>query len=362
MKKRIALVLVLALLAAMFCACASKAETPGAAESASDAKTVGILMPTKEQTIWTIYGKRLIEAFEAEGYETLIEYAEDDSSKQVMQIENMITKNVDALVIAAVDCASLTDACEKAKEAGIVIISDDRLITNTTAIDFYVTFDLVRMGELQGQYIADQLDLANTSETYTLEIFSGSQDDTNSISFYNGAMNILKPYIDSGKLVVKSGQVEYTETAIQSWDSSKAQSRMDNLLSGYYSDDHLDAALCAADCLSIGVISSLESMGYGTEANPFPILTGQDAELAAIKNIKAGKQSMTVFLDARLMAEIVVPVVTDLLAGKTVEADTTYNNGAFDVPTKTYDPYLIDKDNVDYLVEAGFYTQAEIDG
>ena len=279
-----------------------------------------------------------------------------------MQIENMISKGADALIIAAVDCAALTDACEKAKEAGIYIVASDRLITNTSALDYYVTFDLIRMGELQGQYIADQLDLANTSETYTMEIFSGSQDDTNAISFYNGSMNILKPYIDSGKLVVKSGQIEYAQTAIQSWDSSKAQSRMDNLLSGYYADDHLDAVLCAADCLSIGVISSLESMGYGTDANPFPVLTGQDAELAAVKNIKAGKQSMTAFLDDDTRVAIIVEVVEALLNGQTIEADTTYNNNVFDVPTKTYDPYLIDKDNVNYLVDVGFYTQAEIDG
>ena len=362
MKKGIALLLIFALLAAMFCACAAKSEKPAASDAADDAKTIGILMPTKEQTTWTSQGDRLVASFGAKGYNTLIEYAEDDSAKQVMQIENMISKGADALVIAAVDCAALTDACEKAKEAGIYIVASDRLITNTSALDYYVTFDLIRMGELQGQYIADQLDLANTSETYTMEIFSGSQDDTNAISFYNGSMNILKQYIDSGKLVVKSGQIEYAQTAIQSWDSSKAQSRMDNLLSGYYADDHLDAVLCAADCLSIGVISSLESMGYGTDANPFPVLTGQDAELAAVKNIKAGKQSMTAFLDDDTRVAIIVEVVEALLNGQTLEADTTYNNNVFDVPTKTYDPYLIDKDNVNYLVDVGFYTQAEIDG
>ena len=244
----------------------------------------------------------------------------------------------------------------------IYVITDDRLITNSKAVDFYVTFDLVRMGELQGQYIVDKLDLENQAGPFTLEIFSGSQDDTNAISFYQGAMNKLQPYLDNGKLVVKSGQSSYTETAIQSWDSSKAQSRMDNLLSGYYADSHLDAVLVAADCLALGVISSLESMGYGTDANPYPIVTGQDAELAAVKNILAGKQSMTAFLDANKLTEILVPVVDDLVAGKTLASDTTYNNGVFDVPTKTYDPYLIDKDNVNYLVDVGFYTDAEING
>ena len=359
MKKLLAIVLTAAMLLAMLCACAAKPTETAATDTKA---TIGILMPTKEQTIWSIQGERLTEAFQKAGYATQIEYAEDDSAKQAMQIENMITKGVNVLVIAAVDCAALTDACEKAKDAGIYVIADDRLITNTKAVDFYVTFDLVRMGELQGQYIVDKLDLENQAGPFTLEIFSGSQDDTNAISFYQGAMNKLQPYLDNGKLVVKSGQSSYTETAIQSWDSSKAQSRMDNLLSGYYADSHLDAVLVAADCLALGVISSLESMGYGTDANPYPIVTGQDAELAAVKNSLAGKQSMTAFLDANKLTEILVPVVDDLVAGKTPASDTTYNNGVFDVPTKTYDPYLIDKDNVNYLVDVGFYTDAEING
>ncbi len=354
MKKIIALTLALVMVLAL-CAC-------GGQSGDDDKTTIGILMPTQEQTIWSIQAERLVAGFEDAGYATELEYAEDDSARQVTQIENMITKGVDVLVIAAVDGYALTDACEKAKDAGILVIASDRLIMNTEAVDYYVTFDLVKMGALQGQYIADSLDLANQAGPFTLEIFSGSQDDPNALSFYKGAMDILQPYIDEGKLVVKSGQVEYATTAIQSWDSAKAQARMDNLLSGYYADDHLDACLVAADCLAIGVISSLETMGYGSGDVAFPIITGQDAELAAVKNIKAGKQSMTAFLDANKLVDIIVPLVGDLLAGNEVTPDSTYNNDMFDVPTKTYDPYLISADNVDYLVEVGFFTEAEING
>lgn len=355
MKKIIALTLALIMVLAL-CACGAQGDGD------KDQKTVGILMPTQEQTIWSIQAERLVAGFQGAGYATELEYAEDDSARQVMQIENMITKGVDVMVIAAVDGYALTDACEKAKDAGILVIASDRLIMNTEAVDYYVTFDLVKMGALQGQYIADTLDLANQAGPFTLEIFSGSQDDPNALSFYKGAMDILQPYIDEGKLVVKSGQVEYAATAIQSWDSAKAQARMDNLLSGFYADDHLDACLVAADCLAIGVISSLESMGYGTGDVAFPIITGQDAELAAVKNIKAGKQSMTAFLDANKLVEIIVPLVNDLLEGKEVTPDSTYNNDVFEVPTKTYDPYLISADNVDYLVEVGFFTEADING
>ena len=354
MKKIIALTLALIMVLGLFAACG--------ADKGGDEKTIGILMPTQEQTIWSIQAERLVAGFEGAGYATELEYAEDDSARQVMQIENMITKGVDVLVIAAVDGYALTDACEKAKDAGIKVIASDRLIMNTEAVDYYVTFDLVKMGTLQGQYIADTLDLANQAGPFTLEIFSGSQDDPNALSFYKGAMDILQPYIDEGKLVVQSGQVEYAATAIQSWDSAKAQARMDNLLSGFYANDHLDACLVAADCLAIGVISSLESMGYGTGDVAFPIITGQDAELAAVKNIKAGKQSMTAFLDANELVKIIVPVTTALLNGEMPEATGNYNNGVIDVPAQTYSPYAITADNVDYLVEVGFFTDADING
>ena len=353
MKKVIALILVL-VLALSLVACGGKKD--------DGQKTIGILMPTKEQTIWSIQGERLVAGYEAAGYATEIEFAEDDSARQAMQIENMISKGVDALVVVAVDGAALTDACEKAKDAGIVVIAEDRLITNTEAVDYYVTFDLVKMGELQGQFIADALDLANQAGPFNLEIFAGSPDDPNAKLFYDGAMNILKPYLDEGKLVVKSGQVSYEQSAIMGWDSAKAQARMDNLRSGFYADDHLDAALVAADCLAIGVISSLESMGYGTGDVAFPLITGQDAELAAVKSIKAGKQSMTAFLDANELVKINVPVTTGLLNGEAPAATATYNNGVIDVPAQTYSPYAITADNVDYLVEVGFYTDADING
>ena len=353
MKKVIALILVLAL-ALSLVACGGKKD--------DGQKTIGILMPTKEQTIWSIQGERLVAGYEAAGYATEIEFAEDDSARQAMQIENMISKGVDALVVVAVDGAALTDACEKAKDAGIVVIAEDRLITNTEAVDYYVTFDLVKMGELQAQVIADALDLANAAGPFNMEIFSGSPDDPNAKLFYDGAMNILKPYLDEGKLVVKSGQVSYEQSAIMGWDSAKAQARMDNLLSGFYADDHLDAALVAADCLAIGVISSLESMGYGTGDVAFPLITGQDAELAAVKSIKAGKQSMTAFLDANELVKIIVPVTTSLLGGEVPTATATYNNGTIDVPAQTYSPYAITAENVNYLVEVGFYTEADVNG
>ena len=359
MKKIIAILLAAIMLCGLLAGCGETTTKPATGE---DKGSVGILMPTKEQSIWSVQGNRLTTAFQEAGYKVEIEYAEDDPAKQVMQIENMITKGVRLMVIVAVDGGALTDACEKAKAAGIYVIAEDRLITDTEAVDFYVTFDLVKMGELQGQYIADQLGLAEGKGPFNLEIFSGSQDDPNALLFYDGAMGILQQYLDNGQLVVQSGQQTYDQTAIQSWDTEKAHQRMDNILSGFYGDKHLDAVLVAADCLTMGVIPSLESAGYGTEANPFPITTGQDAELAAIHYIKEGKQSMTAFLDAQKLSDILIPVAEQLMNGEEIKDTVTYNNNVIDVPAKTYDPLLIDKNNYNYLAEVGFYTEAEING
>ena len=366
MKKVIALILT-AIMALSLAACGGGAAAAPAAEAAADAggkkvQKIGLCMPTKEQTIWTMQGERLTEALEKAGYEVLIEFAEDDSAKQVMQIENMVSKGVDMLIIAAVDGGALTEACEKAKAEGISVIADDRGIINTEAVDWYVTCDYNRLAEMLGQYIIDALDLDNTDETFTMEIFAGSQDDTNSLVFYNGQMSKLQPYVDKGQIIIKSGQNGAAECAIQSWDSSKAQARMDNLLSGFYSDEPLDVCLSTADCLAIGCISSLESMGYGTAEKPFPIVTGQDAELAAIKNIIAGKQTMTVFIDGTLLAERMVELVAAINEGKELTPDGEFDNNVKKIPALYYDPYVIDKTNVDHLIDVGFYTKEEVYG
>ena len=355
MKRLLSLTLACLMILLSFAGCAG-------AKTASDSSkpVVGLCMPTKEQPIWIAQGKRLTEAFEAAGYKVEIEYAEDVVERQITQIENMLLKGCKYLVIAAVDGYAISDAVKKAKESGATVIASDRLIMNTADVDYYMTFDLVRMGEIQGEYIESALGLKDGKGPFTLEIFSGSPDDPNSIPFYEGAMSILQPYIDSGKLVVKSGQVGLDVTGTLKWDSATAQSRMDNILSSYYTDTKLDAVLVAADCLALGVISSLNSLGYGSAEKPFPIITGQDCELTAIKYILDGKQSMTVFLDAKVLSEKMVSLVNDLEAGKTITPDTTYNNGTKDVPTLLYDPVLIDKDNYTLLIDRGFYTEDDL--
>ena len=354
MKKLLSLILACMMILLALPGCA------GTAAGTSGKTKVGLAMPTKEQPIWIAQGERLKEAFEAAGYEVVLEYAEDVAERQITQVENMLLKGCKYLIIASVDGYAVSDVVKKAKQAGATVIASDRLIMNTADVDYYMTFDLVRMGEIQGEYIESALGLKDGKGPFTLEIFSGSPDDPNSIPFYDGAMSVLKPYIDSGKLVVKSGQIGLDVTGTLKWDSATAQSRMDNIISSYYNDVKLDAVLVAADCLALGVISSLNSLGYGSADKPFPVITGQDSELTAIKYILEGKQSMTVFLDAKLLSEKMLTLVSDLEAGKTITPDTTYNNGTKDVPTLLYDPVLITKDNYQLLIERGFYTEDDL--
>ena len=326
-----------------------------------DSKTlVGIFMPTKEQPIWAAQGKQLDSGFKAAGYDVILEYAEDTAERQISQIENAITKGAKYLLIAAVDSFALTDVCKKAKEEGITIISCDRLIMNTKNVDYYVTFDMERLGEIQGEAIEKALDLKSGAGPFNMEIFSGSPDDNNIVPFYEGFMNIIKPYLDNKQLVVKSGQIDLAVTGILKWDSATAQSRMDNLLGAYYADDKVDVIYSMADCLSLGIISSLTSFGYGSGDLKFPVITGQDSELTAVKSIIEGKQTMTIFLDSKISAEKALSVVKSLDADTSVASDSTYNNGVFDVPTLLYDPVEIDASNYMVLVDRGFYTKEDL--
>ncbi|KIO64136.1 multiple monosaccharide ABC transporter substrate-binding protein [Caldifermentibacillus hisashii] len=326
-------------------------------------KTIGIAMPTKSSERWVKDGKNMVKQLEKLGYKTDLQYAEDVVENQVSQIENMITKGVDALVIASIDGEALTDVVDQAKKQGIPVISYDRLIMNTENVDYYVTFDNFKVGVLQGQYIEEKLGLKEGKGPFNIELFAGSPDDNNAYFFWDGAMSILKPYIDSGKLVVKSGQTEFKQGATLRWDGMKAQERMDNLLSAHYSNDLIDVVYSPFDGISRGVISSLKSVGYGSADKPMPIVTGQDAELSSIKSIIAGEQTQTVFKDTRKLAESAVKIVDDVLNEKKPEVNDTktYDNGKKIVPSVLLEPVSIDIDNYKQeLVDTGYYSEDEL--
>lgn len=360
MKKIIGMALCLSMTAMLFTGCSSSGSGGADKKDSSGNNKVGVALPTKELQRWNQDGANIKKELEAAGYEVDLQYAGNDNAQMVSIVENMISGGCKVLVITPIDGDALGSVLKTAKEDGVEVINYDRMITNTDAVSYLATFDNTGVGEKQGEYIVDKLDLENTDQTFNLEIVSGDPGDNNATYFYNGAMSILQPYIDSGKLVVKSGQVSKDDTATANWDTEKAQSRMDAIIASYYADGtNLDAVLCSNDSTALGTANALESSYTGS----WPIITGQDCDIANVKNIVKGKQTMSVFKDTRKLAKVTVKMVNSIMKGEEVEVNDTitYDNGAKVIPTYVVDPIAVDQDNYkEILIEGGYYTEAEL--
>ena len=339
--------------------------------TASTDKTVGIAMPTKSLERWNRDGSYLQKQFESKGYKVELTYSDNKIDQQVKDIEGLIADKVDILVVAAIDGESLSQVLADAKDNNIPVISYDRLIMNTDAISYYVSFDNYTVGTLQGKYIVDTLDLDNAAGPFNIEFTGGDPADNNATYFFNGAMDVLKPYIDSGKLVVPSGQTTFEQCGTAQWDTSKAMSRMQNILGSYYSDGtQLDAALCSNDSTALGVTQAIESDYAGSNT---VVITGQDGDEANLKNIVDGKQSMTVYKAVANEAVATLDLAVAILNVETPDESLISNSGwDFDCSydTKSYDngtgiipsyllvPTVVTKDNLDdALVTPGYYTK-----
>ncbi|MCR4739093.1 MAG: sugar-binding protein [Lachnospiraceae bacterium] len=335
------------------------AEEPAAEAEATGVK-VGVAMPTKDLQRWNQDGSNMQEKLEAAGFEVDLQYASNSVETQVSQIENMINGGCSVLVIASIDGESLGTVLETAKAAGIPVIAYDRLIMQTDAVSYYATFDNYMVGTKQGQYIIDTLDLDNAEGPFTMEVTAGDPGDNNAQFFYNGAMDLLKPYIEAGKIEIKSGQQEFKDVATASWATETAQSRMENILSTYYADGtNLDIALCSNDSTALGVENALAANYTGE----YPIVTGQDCDIANVKNMIDGKQSMSIFKDTRTLAEQVVKMVTQILNGEEVEVNDTetYDNGTGVIPSYLCEPVFADINNYkELLIDSGYYTEADL--
>jgi putative multiple sugar transport system substrate-binding protein len=271
----------------------------------------------------------------------------------------MISSGAQVLVIASIDGDSLGTVLAQAKEAGISVIAYDRLIMNSDAVSYYATFDNYMVGTKQGEYIEQQLDLKNAAGPFNMEIFTGDPGDNNARFFYGGAIDVLKPYIDEGKIVVKSGQVDFDKVATANWATENAQSRMDAIISANYADGtKLDAVLCSNDSTALGVTNSLEANYTGD----WPIITGQDCDVANVKNMIAGKQSMSIFKDTRTLAAKTVEMVDAIMKGTDapVNDTKTYDNGTGIIPSYLLVPTVVTKDNIQQeLVDTGYYTMGD---
>ena len=355
MKKILALALALVMVLAL-AACGA----PAPAASADN--LVGVAMPTKDLQRWNQDGANMKSQLEAAGYTVDLQYAANDIATQVSQIENMIANGCKVLVIASIDGEALGTVLDQAKAAKIPVIAYDRLIMNSDAVSYYATFDNWDVGVKQGEYIVKALDLENQAGPFNIEYITGDPGDNNINFFFDGAISVLQPYIDAGKLVCPSGQTEKQTVATANWASDAAQARFENILASYYADGtQLHAVLASNDSTALGVANALASSYTGE----YPVLTGQDCDIASVKNMLAGKQAMSVFKDTRTLAAKVVEMVDALMKGAEppINDTETYNNGTGIIPSYLCEPVAATVDDIQsLLIDSGYYTEADLQG
>ena len=346
----------LAIMTAALCVAAM-----GTAANAEESKgTIGVAMPTQDLQRWNQDGENMKASLEEKGYTVDLQYAGNDVQTQVSQVENMIANGDDLLVVASIEGDSLGTVLASAKEAGIPVIAYDRLIMNTDAVSYYATFDNYLVGKTQGEYIVEALDLENAEGPFNLELVTGDPGDNNVNFFFGGAMDVLQPYIDEGKLVVPSGQMTKDEVATANWDTATAQSRFENILSSYYADGtNLDAVLASNDSTALGVINALAANYTGE----YPVITGQDCDVANVPHIIDGTQGMSVFKDTRTLAAQVVEMVDAIMTDAEVPVNDTesYDNGTGVIPTYLCEPTAVTAENYqEMLIDSGYYTEDQI--
>ncbi|MDI9508999.1 MAG: sugar ABC transporter substrate-binding protein [Clostridiales bacterium] len=357
MKRRLVGILIcLMMISSLLAACGKKdKETSGSGD-----KTIGVCMPTKDLQRWNQDGENMEKLLKEAGYKVDLQFANNDIPTQVSQIENMIAKDVDLLVIASIEGDSLGTALAQAKEKKIPVIAYDRLIMNTDAVSYYATFDNYMVGQKQGEYIVEALNLKSEAGPFNIELITGDPGDNNAQFFFNGAMDVLNPYIESGKLVVKSGQTGFTAAATANWSTADAQSRIENIVSSFYADGtQLHAVMASNDSTALGVANALTA----TYTGEWPIITGQDCDIANVKNMIAGKQAMSIFKDTRDLAKQVVSMVDAIMKGGDAPVNDTksYDNGKGIVPTYLCEPVFADANNYkELLIDSGYYTEDQL--
>lgn len=333
---------------------------------AEDTKKVALCMPTQSSERWINDAANMEKVLTEKGYEVQVQFAEDDPQQQVSQLENCVAQGFDCLVIAAVDSGVLVNAEAQAKDAGIPIIAYDRLLMDTDAVSYYATFDNKGVGTAIAQYIKDTKDLEAAraaGESYTIEFFMGSPDDNNALFLYNGIMEVLQEYLDDGTLVCKSGRTSFEDTCILRWSQETAQANCENILTANYADEKLDIACSAFDGFAYGIKAALLGAGYEVGSEDWPLITGQDAEVMATKNIIDGSQTMSIYKDTRLLADKCATMVDAVLQGGEPEIndEEQYNNGKLTVPTYMCTPQPVDQSNYyELLIDGGYYTADQV--
>ena len=360
MKKVIAAILAGAM-AFSFVSCSKKGS-----KEADSGKTIGIAMPTSTLERWNNDGKYLQSQFESAGFKVDLRYSEDDVTRQNNDVLAMINEGVDLLLIAAIDGTKLSGTLETAKSKGIPVVAYDRLIMDTHALTYYVSFDNRAVGRLQGEFVRDQLKLDSSSGPYNIEFVAGDPADNNAKYFYDGAYDVLLSYLESGKLVIPSGKDSFESVATAKWSTDTAKKNMKDTLTSYYgSGMDLDVVLCANDSTALGVTQALPLAYSGKK---YPLITGQDGDIANLRNLVDGKQAMTVYKNVHDEAIVTFEVCKMILDDEiptsklceNLQVDVSfdsesYNNGVKYVQSYLLMPSVITKDNLQMLVDYGLY-------
>ncbi|MBT8161575.1 MULTISPECIES: sugar-binding protein [Arthrobacter] len=321
----------------------SSGSSSGAAETFPKGSSIGVALPQKTSENWVLAEKLFNDGLTSAGFKPDVQFANGGVSEQQNQISAMVTKGDKVIIVGAIDGAQLGTQLKQAKDAGATVIAYDRLLLNTSNVDYYVAYDNFKVGVLQGQALLDGLKSKKPNGPYNIELFAGSPDDANAKVFFDGAMSILQPKIDDGTLKVLSGQKSFEQAVTQGWKPENAQKRMDALISGSYSNANLDGVLSPNDTLARAILTSVKSAG-----KPIPIVTGQDSEVESVKSIMAGEQYSTINKDTSKLVAQAITMVQDLQSGKQVEINDSksYNNGVKTVPAYLLPPVIVTLANV----------------
>ena len=353
---------------------ACKPAAPEAPEAPSAAVTgsVGVVLPTKDEPRWIQDEARFQEAFDAAGYDVEILFSEGDSAKERSNVEDLITKGVQVIILTPQDGTAAAAAAEAARAAGVKVVSYDRLILDTEAVDYYVTFDSIAVGAAQAQYLVDK---ASGSDN-PLYLYAGAATDNNAFLFFEGAWNVLQPKIADGTFVIKNSseavalqdkaeltrdeQADIIGQVTTDWKFDVAKNLAEANLTATAAADKGDVFVLAPNDGTARAIA--DTFAADADVSSY-VVTGQDAEIASVQYIIDGKQSMTVLKDVRTLVGDAISAAIAYLEGNTPPETHTYNNGVFDVPAKPSQVIAVDQENVQAeIIDSGYWPASEFTG
>lgn len=326
-------------------------------EEESTGPVVGVSLPNSDDSFWMESARAMKEQLEAQGYTMTALFACDDLDTQQRHMREMLINEVDCVVVAAMDSLYILEQLEDLKDAGIPVVAYDRLLMNTDAVDGFVTYDYQTMGAQVAQSAIDQMQLETAGRAYTVELFMGPAEDHSALLFYNGVMEVLQPYLESGALECPSGRLAFEDTCVVMNTMEDAQEACAERLRREYPERKLDLCLAASDTIASGCRAALAEAGK--TGDQWPVITGQGGDLGSVKAVANQRQTVTVYKDPKAMGIAAADMAVQLLTGDAVQGDGT-DNYMVQVPTVRLPWELITMENYrQLLVDTEIYEAKE---